>query len=249
MMPASLTLVTIASRLSVSVMMSSLPTRDFRSSLVGDLNFEIRQPSPLRSMTTISGTEHYNAMSNYLPRFDVLFRIRTAICASASVQIDHLRFRPPDALSRRSALDEGEEVSVHLFLPRGAHAVRRALVDLQRRALHQLRRQHGRGADRYDLIVVAMQDQGRLVDLLEVLGLVGFRKRLDAEIAGGHAGHHALQPEGFAHALRSLSVRPVVAVERHGQVLEELRAVAQHTLADAVEDLDRQAAGIGCRLS
>jgi hypothetical protein len=126
--------------------------------------------------------------------------------------------------------------------------MRGALVDLQRRALDQLRRQHRRGTDRHDLIVVAMQDQGRLVDLLEVFSLVRFREGLNAKIAGGHAGHHALQPEGLAHALRNLRFRPVVAVEGHGQVLEELRAVAQHTLADAVEDIDRQTAGIGCRL-
>jgi hypothetical protein len=57
-----------------------------------------------------------------------------------------------------------------------------------------------------------------------------------------------LQPDGFAHALQDLRARPVVAVERHGEVLEELRAVAQHALTDAVEDIDRQTAGIGRRL-
>ncbi len=80
-------------------------------------------------------------------------------------------------------LDEREQVLVDLVLVRRAHAVRRALVDLQRRALDDLGREQRRGADRHDLIVVAVQDQRRHVELLQVLGEVGLGKRLDAEIA------------------------------------------------------------------
>src|SRR3712207_9505057 len=61
------------------------------------------------------------------------------------------------------------------------------------------------------------------------------------------ATHHALKPEGLAQALVDLRALAVEAVERHGEVLEELRAIAGGVLADAVEDLDRCAFRIGVR--
>ena len=63
-----------------------------------------------------------------------------------------------------SRLDEREQILVDLVLVRRAHAVRRALVDLQRRVLDDLGREQGRGADRHDLVVVAVQDQRRHVE-------------------------------------------------------------------------------------
>jgi len=53
-----------------------------------------------------------------------------------------------------------------------------------------------------------------------------------------------LQPERVADALGDLYTRPVGAVERHGEVLEELRAVGGHPGADVIEGLDRQAVGV-----
>jgi len=53
----------------------------------------------------------------------------------------------------------------------------------------------------HDLVVVAMQDQNRHVDLLQILGQIRFENTLDAAVAGGHAGHHALKPGRLAHAL------------------------------------------------
>jgi hypothetical protein len=141
-----------------------------------------------------------------------------------------------------------EEVRVDVVLLGGAHAMCATLVDLQGRPLDQFRAQHGRVPDRHDLIVIAVQNQGWLVDSLQVLGLISLRKGLDAEIACRHAGHHALKPERLAHALGNLRARSVVAIEGHGQVLEKLGAVIQHTLADAIEHIDRQTTGICRRL-
>ena len=62
----------------------------------------------------------------------------------------------------------------------------RAGVDLEDGPLDQLRRQHGRRGDRYDLIVVAMQDQRWDVELRQVFGQVGLREGLDAEIRRGN---------------------------------------------------------------
>ena len=76
----------------------------------------------------------------------------------------------------------------------GAHAVREARVDLERAVLEQLDRQLGGVGDRHDLVVVAVHDQRRHVDRLEVLGEVGLREGLDAVVVGLGAAHHALPP-------------------------------------------------------
>ena len=54
-----------------------------------------------------------------------------------------------------------------------------------------------------------------------------------------------MQPERFAHAFGYLRARPVVAIERQGQILEELRAIGLDAGSQLIEHLDRQAAGIG----
>ena len=48
----------------------------------------------------------------------------------------------------RFALDETEQLCVHLVFQRRRRSVRRAFVDLERRVLHDLRRQHRGGTDR-----------------------------------------------------------------------------------------------------
>src|SRR6266480_7081682 len=61
---------------------------------------------------------------------------------------DDLR-RPAVWLHRlRFALDETEQLCVHLVFQRRRHSVRRAFVDFERRVLHDLRRQHRGGTDR-----------------------------------------------------------------------------------------------------
>src|SRR5438477_4307878 len=91
--------------------------------------------------------------------------------------------------------DEGEQILVDLVLQGRTHAMRRSWVNLERRALHKLGRQQGRGTDRDNLAVIAVEDQGRDIKLLEICGGVGFGEGLDAEIGGGKTGHHPLEPE------------------------------------------------------
>ena len=126
--------------------------------------------------------------------------------------------------------------------------MRRARIDLQGGPLDDLRREQSRGADRHDLIVVAVQDQRRHVELLEILGEIRLGERLDAVEDGLDVRQHPLQPERVPQSLRDLGARPVGAVERRAQILEELRAVGEHAGAELVERLHRQAAGIGGRL-
>src|SRR4029077_20389455 len=94
--------------------------------------------------------------------------------------------------------DERQQVLVDLVLQGRAHAVRRALVDLEPGVLDDLRRQHRRRSDRHDLVVVAVQYQDRHFYLIKVLGRVRLGERLDAEVARRETRHHALQPEGVA---------------------------------------------------
>src|SRR5262249_4977848 len=140
---------------------------------------------------------------------------------------------------------EGQQVFVDSVLVRGAQAVRGALVHLQGGALDELGLEQAGVGERHDLVVVALEDERRYVELLQVLGLVCLGERLDAEVGGREAGHHALQPEGLTHPFRDLRARAVVAVERQAEVLEELRAVGKDSGAEPVEHLHRQTAEVG----
>ncbi len=53
-------------------------------------------------------------------------------------------------------------------------------INFQDRALDNLRGEHGRVCNRHDLIVVAMNDQGRNIELLEIFGEIRLREDFDA---------------------------------------------------------------------
>src|ERR1039457_6686374 len=129
--------------------------------------------------------------------------------------------------SSGSGLDEVEQVGVEGVLVGGgvSEAVRGPGVDLQGRVLDDLRRQEGRGTDGHDLVVVAVDDQGRDVDLLEVFGEVGLGEGIDAVVRALHADAHAHQPERVAQALGHGVAGPVGAVEGRAEVLVELGPV------------------------
>jgi hypothetical protein len=62
----------------------------------------------------------------------------------------------------------------------GGHIVRKARINLQGSFLQDLRGHETRSADRHDLIVIAMHHQHGNVGLLQVLGEIGFRERLES---------------------------------------------------------------------
>ena len=104
------------------------------------------------------------------------------------------------------------------------------------------------GRDRHDLIVVAVDDQRRPVDPLQVLGVVDLGEFADAVVLPLDAALQADPPEVFAQALVARHAVAIEAVERHGQVVEELRAVLGGAVADAVEHRQRRAVRIGVGL-
>src|ERR1017187_5193835 len=66
------------------------------------------------------------------------------------------------------SFDERQEIAVELILVGRWQTVGGARVDLQRGALDDLGRKQRRGTDRHDLVIVAVQNQGRYIDLLEI---------------------------------------------------------------------------------
>src|ERR1035437_4687288 len=124
------------------------------------------------------------------------------------------------SLARR---EKSQQIGVHFVLVGRAQAVRRAWIGFQRGPFDQLGREQGRGADRHDLVVVAMDDESGYVELLEILGEVRLGERFDAVEDAFETSLHALQPERVPQSWRDIGT-------------------------DTVEHLDRQPAGIGRRL-
>src|SRR5262249_12511938 len=113
----------------------------------------------------------------------------------------------------RSALYESEKLGIdHVGVCR-THAVWEPLADLESPLPQQFRVQQRRIIDRDDLVVVAMHDEGRHVDDLQVLGEVSLREDLDAVVLRFRTAHHGLAPPVVDHRLGYLRARPVVAVE------------------------------------
>ncbi len=74
--------------------------------------------------------------------------------------------------------------------------------------------------------------------------LIRLGERLDAEVGGREARHHALPPKRLAHPFGDLRARAVVAEERQAQILPKLRAIGLDAGAYFVEHVDRRAARI-----
>ena len=109
--------------------------------------------------------------------------------------------------------EKGEQVGIEFVFVRVGEAVRTSWIDLQGGVFDELDRGASRGFDRHDLVIVAVDDEGWHVELLEVIGEVRLGKRLDAVELVLETSLHALQPERVANALADLSSRPVGAVE------------------------------------
>ena len=87
---------------------------------------------------------------------------------------------------------------------RGRKAVRRTRIIDFLCAPYETSRLHRRVLDGNNLVVIAVQDQGRDIDLFEVLGEIGLRECLDAIVGILEAGLHAPEPELIEYALETL---------------------------------------------
>src|SRR5262245_12002817 len=93
------------------------------------------------------------------------------------------------------SLHEREQVGVDLLLMRRREAVWRPGIDFQLCLWRDLHCGLGRGADRDDLVVVAMDEECRYSHFFKILSLIRLGKRLDALVGSRKTGHHALEPE------------------------------------------------------
>src|ERR1035437_2759822 len=134
-----------------------------------------------------------------------------------------------------SGPEKGEQVGVELVFVRVGETVRATWVDFQGRVLDEFGRGVSRCADRHDLVVIAVDDEGWHVERLEILGEVRLGKRLDAVELVLETALHALKPERVADALADLRARSVCAEERRRKVLEELGTVGGDSGADGVK--------------
>lgn len=91
--------------------------------------------------------------------------------------------------------DEFEQIAAELLLIVTMDTVGRTGIHAQGAVSHALHRLRSGIVDRHDLIIVAMRDQDRHVESLQVFGEIGFRERLDAVIRRREAGLHPVQPE------------------------------------------------------
>src|SRR5215471_15842157 len=99
--------------------------------------------------------------------------------------------------------------------------------------------------DGNNLVVFAVQDQSWDVELLKVLGEIGFGEGLDAFEGTLEARLHAPEPELIQNSPSDLGAGTVGAVKHLGQVLVELRRVLHQAVPKVVKGLDWQALGIG----
>src|SRR3546814_15945631 len=98
---------------------------------------------------------------------------------------------------------------------------------------------------RHNLIILAVNDQHRHFDGLQVLGKVGFRKGLDTPITSLDAPHHPLPPPIVNQAIRDVRFRTVHAVAWSNRYNERvLRAVRGETGTVSVEYFDWLAARV-----
>jgi hypothetical protein len=116
-----------------------------------------------------------------------------------------------------SAPDECEQIGTDGGSFCRWHTVRKPFVGLQRAVLEQFRGKRAGVRAGNDLIALAVHNQHRNRDLLEVFGEVSLREGDDAVVVSLGTAHHALAPPIPDDRLRSLRTRAVVAVERTGR--------------------------------
>ncbi len=188
----------------------------------------------------ISSVRSFDYKSFIHPRFFRMLACFFLFCCSS--QANDLSPLPP------LGPQEGQQVGVELLLVREGQAMGRARIDLQDCTFDELGGEQGRVADRHDLVVVAVDDQGRNIELLKIFRLFRLGEGLDAVECAFEADGHRPQPERVPSALRHLGTRSVGAEEGRAEILVELRTVPADASADLVERLDGQAARIGLRL-
>ena len=125
------------------------------------------------------------------------------------------------------------------------HAVRGTGVDLELGAFDPRGGRLPADLEGHDLVVVAVDDQRRHVERVEVGAEVGGGERRDGLVGVAVARLHALVPERVAYPPGRVGAGAVGAEERPvGEVAVELGTVGEGSRPEAVEHLDRHPARV-----
>src|SRR5258708_37246481 len=88
----------------------------------------------------------------------------------------------------------------------------------------------------YNLIVIAMNDQRRLVDLLQICGVVDLRELVNAGILADYRAHHALVPERQLESFVCGRTFAIHAKEWDGKFEVEVGPVVEDRLTIGIEN-------------
>ena len=113
---------------------------------------------------------------------------------------------------------ERQQVSIDLILMCDGKAMRGARIVDFLCAPDQSCCLQPRDLYRNDLVVLAVYDQDRNINLLEILSEIGFKEGLESFVDILETSFHTPEPELIQHTLRDLGSRPVCTVERYREV-------------------------------
>ena len=111
-------------------------------------------------------------------------------------------------------LQKCQQVCVQLVLVRIGKAVRRTGIIFQRVVPDQLCRKVRRCGNRYNLVIVAVNNQRGHVEQFQVLGEICFRERLDTVVCIFVSGLHSLEPERVDEPQGSCHTHPTCVVRK-----------------------------------
>jgi len=130
--------------------------------------------------------------------------------------IRHVSHSRRELPARLHSPNEGKQIFVHLVLVGRAHAVRRALVDLELCTLDDLDDSIAEAPIGTIWSSSPCRIKVGTSNFLRSSVVSVSEKHRDAEVTGRHAGHHAPQPERVAHTFRDFRVVPVAVAITSG---------------------------------
>src|SRR5436309_815385 len=130
-------------------------------------------------------------------------RISSFVTAHSLVALNHA--------FRKLASQEGQQVLIELILVGIGQSMRRTGIILQDRVRHEFLARTGSNVYRNNLVVVAVNDQRRSVELQQIRREISFGIGFDRFVDVLETTAHSLTPPRVDQTLRHLGARPVKA--------------------------------------
>jgi hypothetical protein len=132
-----------------------------------------------------------------------------------------------------SGADDRVQVLVDSVFVCRTHSMSEPRIDFQLCVSNNLGGLMGHGADRNNLVVIAVQDERWHIELREVFCEVRLGESFDAIQGSRESTQHTLQPEGVASLVRPL--RRAGSHHKTVEIFKELRSVREHAGANFIE--------------